>query len=138
MNKNLETTDKMRKLQKEMMDLALHIANVVHIDLDFSIDSIKQVEKILAQIHSQYEETKDEEGLHGIALEFAAYIITVIEKNIVVGKWERNSEEFGKDSFPYHMPNGQTIFPYAWCLKRIMEGKSEDVWSKFQALVVQS
>jgi hypothetical protein len=119
-----------------MTDLALKLADVAKVHLDFSIGSIKQVEEILSQLHNQFEETKDETGINGMALELAAYVITVIEKNLMVGKWERDSEEFGKDTFPYDLGDGNVIFPYNWNLKRIFDGEPDNVFTKFQTLVL--
>lgn len=125
------------KLKKELIDLAIKVGNHYNIELDFSIESIKEVENILSKISSEYHKNKNNEGINGLALEFAAYIIVVVEKNISVGKWERDSIEFGKDTFPYDLGNGNVIYPYQWCLKRIYDGDTENVWSKFQALVLK-
>lgn len=124
------------ELKKELIDLSLKVGNHYSIDLDFSIESVKNVEKILSKMSDEYQKTKNKEGLNGLALEFAAYIIAVIEKNISVGKWERDSTEFGKDIFPYNLGEGNIIFPYQWCLKRIYEGEAENVWVKFETLVL--
>lgn len=125
------------ELKKELIDLSLKVGSHYGIDLDFSIESVKNVEKILSKMSDEYQKTKSEEGLNGLALELAAYIVAVIEKNISVGKWERDSAEFGKDIFPYDLGGGNIIFPYQWCLKRIHEGGGEDVWTKFNALVLK-
>ncbi len=73
--------------------------------------------------------------MQGIALEFAAYIVKVIEKNYACGVWKRDHPAFGPDSFPYDWEGGE-IFPYGWCLKRILDGPQDDVWAKFQAIVM--
>jgi len=126
----------MNELKKELVRLSLKIADYYEINLDFSIESIKYVEDILSRISDEYHKNKNNEGIQGIALELAAYIIAVIEKNVVIGKWERNSKEFGKDVFPYNLGAGNIIFPYIWCQKRIYDGDSENVWMKFKALVL--
>lgn len=125
-----------KELQKTLTNLALQIGTYYKIDLDYSIDSVKKVEEILAKVSEEYQKTKNEEGLKGIALEFAAYIITVIEKNIESGKWERDSKEMGKETFPYKLSDGRDIFPYSWCLKRIYNGEGDNVWVKFQTLIL--
>lgn len=124
------------ELKKELVDLSLKVGAHYNVDLDFSVESVKEVENILSKISEEYKRTKNEEGLSGLALEMAAYIIAVIEKNITVGTWERDSKEFGKETFPYDLGGGDIIFPYAWCLKRIYDGEGENVWSKFEALVL--
>ncbi len=129
-----KTSTELLKLQEELTGLALQIATSQNIKLDFSVDSVKEVEKVLSIIHNDYKKTKNEEGVRGIALEFAAYIISVIEKNLGVGYWERDSD-MGKDTFPYTLENGKIIFPFSWCLKRIVDGSSDDVWAKFQTII---
>ncbi len=133
---NIEEIEDVKELQKTLTDLALKLAKYYKIDLDFSVSSIEKVEEILSKISEDYQKTKNEEGIKGMALEMAAYTITVIEKNITVGKWERDSKEFGKDAFPYDLGDGNIIFPYAWSLKRIYDGEGDNVWSKFQTLVI--
>jgi HEAT repeat protein len=135
--KRLATNKDLQVLQRTLTDLALKVAAAYETDLDFSIESVQRIEEILAPLSDDYQATKNEDGLHGLALELAAYIITVIEKNISAGRWQRNSKEFGKDSYPYQLANGTTIFPYAWCLKRIANGTADNIWLKFQALVLQ-
>lgn len=132
-----ETSRELRELQQKLTELALTVASAFKIKLDFSLDSIKKVENILSLIHNDYKKTKDEDGKKGIALEFAAYIVSVIEKNGMAGYWERDSEEMGTDSFPYYLSDGKVIFPYGWCLKRILVGPEDNVWSKFEALVLK-
>jgi len=136
MNNNFITDSELKKQQAELTNLALKLADVAQVNLDYSIDSIQNVDKILDQIHAQYLSEKNEEGVRGMALELAAYIITVIEKHIKIGKWSRNSVEMGKETFPYEITKGEFIFPYAWCLKYIIEGQKEGVWSKFESLVI--
>jgi hypothetical protein len=131
-----KTSDELKHTQIELTNLALKLAGIAKVDLDFSIDSIKQVEIILSQINQQYIKTKNEEGISGMALELAAYIITVIEKNIGQGVWNRDSDEMGPETFPYCLQNGKIIFPYQWCLKRIFDGEADNVWSKFKTFVL--
>jgi len=124
-----------KELQVKLTDLAIQLGKHYKVVLDYSVQSIDNVETVLAKISDEYRKTKNEEGIKGMALEMAAYIITVIEKNILKGAWSRDSEEMGKDSFPYELGDGKVIFPYAWCLKRIYDGEGEDIVSKFKTLV---
>lgn len=125
-------------LKKTLNKLALQVAREnFGVKLDYSIDSVKQVETILGKLHDDYNQTRSQDGLRGIALEFGAYIISVIERNFEPGVWHRDHSEMGSDTFPYEW-RGASLFPYGWCLKRLTEGPEDDVWAKFQALVVQS
>lgn len=125
----------MQKLKEELTGYALEIAEQFGIKLDFTHNSVKRVEKILGKLHKEFKKTADEEGLHGISLEFAAYIISVIEKNSKQGVWKRDHPEIGEATFPYEW-NNKTIFPYGWCMKRIYDGKQDNVWSKYKVLVL--
>jgi hypothetical protein len=124
-------------LKQQMTELAEQVAREnFGITLDYSVASIQQVESILGEIHDDFKRTGSEEGLRGIALEFAAYLISVIEHNFAQGTWRRDDPSMGAETFPYEW-NGSVLFPYGWCLKRLLDGPQDDVWAKFQALVVQ-
>ena len=124
------------KLQSDLTALAFKVAENFGVKLDFTHNSIEQVEKVLGLVHDEYKKTKNKEGLDGIALEFATYIISTIEKNLAKGRWERDSKEFGKDVFPYTLADGRVIFPYAWCQKRIFDGEGDNIWTKYNTLVI--
>ena len=122
----MSKTKNMETLKEELSALAERIARKgFNIELNYSIDSVRQVEQILAEIHKEYNRTKNDDGIRGIALEFAAYIVKVIEQHFHKGIWKRDHPEFGRETFPY-----------SWCLKRIVDGSQDDVWSKFQSLVI--
>ncbi len=123
------------EIKEQMAQNALAIAKEFGVKLDFSHKSIKRVERLLGNIHKEYTRTKDDDGLSGIALSFAAYIVTVIERNTSPGVWKRDHPDFGGESFPFEW-RGKTIFPYGWCQKRIFDGKQDDVWAKYKVLVL--
>jgi hypothetical protein len=125
------------KLKEEMSSLAERIASEgFGIKLDYSIESIKQADKVLGELHKAYKKSKDDEGYTGIAFEFAAYIVKVIEKNVGPVRWERDHPEMGEDSFPLYLGDG-ALFPFAWCSKRLYDGPGDDLWSKFSVLVLK-
>lgn len=125
-------------LQMQLTNLALQVAQESFgKTLDFSHDSIKVVESMLAEFHREYVKSKSEEGLNGIALEFGAYIATTIQRNTGAGVLERDHPEFGEATFPFHYSGG-TIFPYMWCVKRIFDGEGDNVWSKYHVLVLEA
>lgn len=122
-------------LQLELTQMALKIADRVGFRLDFSDDSIQYVERILTEIHNEYRKTKDEVGLKGVAMEFGAYIASTIQFRTGEGRLERDHPDFGEASFPFYFRH-RTLFPYAWCMKRIVDGESDDVWMKYRGLVL--
>lgn len=103
--------------------------------LDYSIESIKEVERILGAMHEDYKRTGSDDGMNGIALEFAAYIATVIDRHFGPAQWERDDPTFGPDAFPL-VWRGSSLFIYAWCQKRIFDGPGDDVWAKFHCCVL--
>ncbi|QDV61107.1 hypothetical protein [Crateriforma conspicua] len=123
-------------IQAHLCELAQTIArDHFSLTLDFTPDSVWHVETILSEMHLAYVESESDEGMTGVALEFAAYIVTVIQRDFGPAKWERDCESFGEDAFPLHWDGGK-IYPLAWCMKRIFDGPGDDVWTKFQSLVV--
>ena len=127
----------MPQLKEQMSALAEKIASdAFGVELDYSVNSLTHVERILGEIHEEYKQTASEEGLHGIALEFGAYIVKVIEQHVGPVEWLRDDPSMGKDTFPLQW-RGKTLFPVAWCGKRIFDGPADDIVSKFNALVQQ-
>jgi hypothetical protein len=122
-------------LQLELTQMALTIADRFGARLDFSDESIQHVERILAELHNEYQKTKDEYGLKGVAIEFGAYIASTIQLRTGEGRLERDHPDFGEATFPFYFRKS-TLFPYAWCMKRIVDGESDDIWMKYRALVL--
>lgn len=126
----------MAKLRDEMAPLAVRIAEEGYgIRLDYSNESVEQVEQVLGHIHDEYKRTGDDKGLDGVSLEFGAYIVAVIERNEGPGRWERDHPQMGKDALPYYWRD-RVLFPQMWCAKRILDGPGENVWAKFQNIVL--
>jgi hypothetical protein len=127
----------MAQLKAKLCELAEQIArDDFGTPLDYSVKSIQKVERILRAIHDEYCRTDSDDGLYGIALEFGAYLVAVIERHFGPAVWERDHPEFGKDAFPLRWRDS-TLFPVEWCMKRMIDGPGDNVWSKFQVLVVK-
>lgn len=133
---NMQNKEKVKQLKIDLTSLALQIAQTFGVSLDYSHNSISEVENILSEIHKEYKKTKKREGLDGVALEFAAYIVSVMEKQGIQGEWQEDSQEFGKKTYPYYLSKNEVIYPYSWCLKRIYDGDGDDVWSKYKELII--
>ena len=125
----------MNELRAELCEQAERIGTLFGITLDYTDESVTHVERILGEVHDDYRRTRDKSGLHGVALEFAAYLVSIIERHHGSIDWKRDDETIGKDSFPLHW-NGGTLFPYGWCLKRIFDGPADDIWFKWQVHVL--
>lgn len=129
------TSPELQKLQSELIGYALMIAENYNLELDFSDSSIIIVEQILSEINSDYVQTGNEEGLYGIALEFGFYIMKVIEQNHGPAYFERDDKDWGENAFPFYWRDG-TMFPVGWCTKRILDGEGDNVWIKYEILVL--
>jgi hypothetical protein len=130
------STDEVRL---KLVPLALQVgaALVPYEPLDYTPESVRTVERALGALHEEFARSGSDDGFSGIALEFAAYIVEVVDRNFGPVEWERDDAEFGVDAFPMRWRGG-TIYPYAWCEKRLFNGTADDVWAKFSALVLEA
>jgi hypothetical protein len=65
---------------------------------------------------------------------WGAYIGEVIRR-LEGGHWEKDSDVAGPDTYPIHHGQGQS-FVVGWCGKRILNGAEDNVWHKFQVVVL--
>ena len=134
--KGQNTSPELIEIKNELVAHAIEVGKDYDIKLDFSDESIKNVETILADLHKEYKETKNDDGLNGLAFMFGFYIIDVIEKNHGIGRIERSHQDFGENIFPFYW-NGGTLFPLAWCQKRIFDGEGDNVEIKYRILILE-
>jgi hypothetical protein len=135
MKKNKSEDAETEALMKEGVAETLELAKENGITLDFSDASIQEIEKLLAECRREYKKAKSEEGFHGLAMMFGAYIGEVIKRKGLGGRWARNHPDMGEDSFPFFWGD-QTLFLCAWCAKRIFDGDGDNVVFKYKALVL--
>ena len=99
--------------------------------LDYSPESIKTAETLLADLHDAHSHGNlPEKTLHIRALEFGGYIGEVLRRKCG-GSWSTDHSVAGPGSFPLHWKDGES-FPVGWCGKRILNGDEDNVWVKFQ------
>ena len=123
-------------MQPTLCSLAKRVAfEHFGVRLDLSARSVRHVERILSAIHEEHLKTRSVEGFDGIALEFAAYIVDVVQRNFGPARWERDCSQFGADAYPLHW-RGAVLYPYTWCLNRIYDGAADNVWATFRASVL--
>jgi hypothetical protein len=103
------------------------------VKLDYSPNSIKQVEKVLGQLHDEYVRTKPTEGVNGLAMAYGAYIGEVIRRNEPDVRWERSDGVGGENSYPLIWQGGSS-YVCAWCYRRITNGEEDNVWFKYTAI----
>lgn len=131
-----KATDKeVLQILKEGAILATEDAKRFNYKLDYSDNSIKSVDKILLKLRKDYLKTKHEKQLESFALVFGLYIIEVYERNHGQGYLQRRLTGHSKDDFPYYR-NGELIFPCIWCLNRLFDESAEDVWVKYNSLIL--
>lgn len=131
--------DPAEAIMKEGVEQALELAKDNKLKLDFTDKSIKTVEKILAECHREYRKSKDEDGFHGLAMMFGAYIGEVVKRKGLGGRWEKDHPDFGENAFPFYWRDDEDVlFPCAWCAKRIFDGEGDDVSFKYKALVLEA
>ena len=106
------------------------------ITLDFTDDSIRNVEVILTKI---YKPVSDKEflppGIRGTAILYGAYTGECIVRNHKGSKWERDQSKPGLGPMPVTFSDG-SVFPVRWCLNRLVNGNEDNVWFKYQTLVI--
>ncbi len=106
-----------------------------HINLDYSVDSIKQVEEILGRLHDLYMKDPSTISAKGLGSAYGAYIGEVIRRSEPDAKWERDDAVGGEKSYPLIWgPGHGHSYPMAWCYHRIVNGPEDNVWVKFRAL----
>jgi hypothetical protein len=105
------------------------------VNLDYSPDSVKEVEKLLATKYAlQKAHPMTEQEIDDAAHLWGAYIGEVI-KRIHPAHWVRDSEVAGKDALPivYDDKSGES-YPCAWVYHRLKNGEEDNVWIKFHFL----
>lgn len=112
--------------------------------LDFSNESIKEIDILLENIRKQYAsdstttldfETLTDEvrrQLPGVAASISHYIAACIEKNYGKGQWVAYSAPGEIDQPAYQLPDSkQIITPYNWVLKRVLNGFEDSIYTKY-------
>ena len=116
---------------------AVEIAqNSFQVPLDYSTNSIRLVEEVLARLHVEYQNSGSTEGITGLASAFGAYIGECIRRQYSGSTWSRDHPVGGEKSYPLSWGGGDS-FPMAWCHRRIVNGPEDNVWHKFTVLAQQ-
>jgi len=104
-----------------------------HIKLDYSVDSLKQVDQILGHVHDAYVKNPASISLRGISAEYGVYVGEVIRRNQPNVYWTRDSKVAGEKSYPLHWKAGES-YPMTWCSERITNGDEDSIWIKYSVL----
>ena len=105
-----------------------------HVKLDYSVESIKNVEQILSTLHNQYTKDPSTISVKGLGFAYGAYIGEVIRRTEPGAHWQRD-DEMGDQSYPIIWgPNAGHSYPMAWCYRRILNGDDDNVWVTYRAI----
>ncbi|HXJ88135.1 MAG TPA: hypothetical protein VMS18_15040 [Candidatus Binatia bacterium] len=74
--------------------------NYDHIKLDYSVESLKQVDEILGRVHDTYVKSPSSVHMRGLAAEYGAYVGEVIRRSQPNVCWTRDSKVMGEKSYP--------------------------------------
>ena len=102
-----------------------------HIHLDYSVESIKTVDKILGRVHEAYVKNPNSVSVSNLASVYGAYVGEVIRRTESSARWKRDDKPGGEDS--YLLVWGQTLhaYPMLWCQARIMSGDRGSIWRAY-------
>jgi hypothetical protein len=104
------------------------------IKLDYSLESVENVETILGKYHD--DPTLKEAVTNRTPLQYGAYVGEVIRRH-KNGKWLAPK---GKIEGPMDVQikyGSGTSFPVNWCGKRVINGEEDNIWHKFTLLVIE-
>jgi hypothetical protein len=132
----LSNSDVIEEMKVRAASAVVDARDNYSIELDYSSDSIEEVERILNKIHRQHrEEPIDNAELNRLRLKWGGYVGEVI-KRLRKAEWQLDSKIAGPGSLPVVYEKSGESFPVMWCLKRIVNGPEDSVWDKFNLLVV--
>jgi hypothetical protein len=110
----------------DLADGAVREAKAEGIVLDYSVDSVADVEKLLALRYTAGALSEDERI--DVGMRYGAYVGEVIRRRWG-GSWSRDHPQVGANSYPLHSGEND-VFPMGWCVKRLMNGPEDNVWNK--------
>jgi soluble cytochrome b562 len=131
------STDDIQHGMHELAAVAVDDAKAAHgVTLDYSLESVESVERILSTYHQQGATSENElRRLQQLGIRYGAYVGEAIRRRRG-GHWERDHVAAGPGSFPLTTSRGQS-FPIGWCTRRIKNGPEDCVWHKVQVLFIQ-
>ena len=104
-----------------------------HIKLDYSVQSLENIEAILGKLHEQYVKDRSSVAVNEASMAYGAYLGEVIKRSEPGAYWEADHPVAGEKSYPLYWKGGVS-YPWGWCLKRILNGPEDNVWRKYLAL----
>lgn len=119
-----------------MAEGAVGEAKQQNVSLDYSADSVQHIEAILAKFHERYRSGEMAHAdVNRQAMRYGSYVGEVIRR-MKGGIWARDHEQAGPHTYPLSYGEHQS-FPIMWCGKRMVNGPEDNVWHKFQIIVLE-
>jgi hypothetical protein len=104
------------------------------ITLNWSDESVRQVEEMLGRLHDEMAQAQPpEEAIWTFAKAFGSYVGEVLRRHHD-GEW--GMVRMGEESFPgVQQPNGRLCWPWGRAYKRIVDGPENNMWHYYQLLI---
>lgn len=132
----LSARDVIAEMQLRASQAVEEASSKHHVKLDFTPESVERVESILADLHDTHRRSSiDDQKLVKEALKWGGYIGEAIKRQRT-SEWAVDSAVGGPGSFPIVYADEDESFPVRWCYKRIVNGAEDNVWHKFEILVL--
>ena len=126
----------LQRMIATMAEGAVTEARQQSVPLDYSADSIRFVEGLLGGFHERHKSGKmSDADVNQQAMLYGSYVGEVIRR-LKGGEWARDHEQAGPHTYPLSYDEHQS-FPIMWCGKRMVNGPEDNVWHKFQIIVLE-
>jgi hypothetical protein len=100
------------------------------ITLDYRIASILQVEQIFAKLSELRASSPELIDADSLSFVFGAYLGETIRLNYPGFFWQRDGAEVG-----FRLYGNETVCsPIDWCMRRLTECESANLWSEYEAI----
>jgi hypothetical protein len=116
----------MKKMAQTTVD---SIRTIYHVELNYSTESLSNLEKVLSDMHDEHVHTPiREQGLRIRSFAIGAYVGEVMRRRIG-GHWQEDKSATG-DNLSLVLPSGTEAFPLSWVYKRIVNGSDDNIEHK--------
>ena len=141
MEENVSVAEMMAAYAADAVD---HAKAACAITLDYTPESVEQVEAVLGKLYSAVPrgfigrllgKGPSREDTATVARMYGSYIGECIRRTWG-GEWAQDHPVGGPRSFPISS-RGHQSFPWGWCFKRLTNGPEDNVWHKFQILYLR-
>jgi len=129
--------DQVRKIYKKLTPMLVADAAKNGIKLDYSLESLKLIDSILASLHKEYKalgpkrSQQAEDSYQGYAQMAGCYMLAVVDRSKIPGKLTIVNDEYGT-GIGFTFSTGVFCDFIMWCQKAILNGSKDAILPKFQ------